>query len=85
MWQDTGRYGWHQNDNQPVLLNLHPVNRHTAGSSCTSGGLQLPAGVLIMLIQWHNEKPAGENTGASQLINLAQPGDCRPAVLCVGA
>ena len=61
--------------------------RHTAdvAHKCISGGLQLPAGALIMFTQWHNEKLACKNTGAAQLINLAQPGDCRPAVLCDGA
>ena len=49
---------------------------------CTSGGLQSPAGVLIMLTQRHDEKLAGENTGVAQLINLPQPVDGRPAVLC---
>lgn len=38
-----------------------------------------------MLTQRHDEKHAGKNPGTLQLIDEAQPGDCRPAVLRNGA
>ena len=49
-----------------------------------SGVLQRHTGVLITLTHRYDKQLAGKNPGALQLIDLAQPCNCRPAVLCNG-
>ena len=49
-----------------------------------SGVLQRHTGVLITLTHRYDKQLAGKNPGALQLIDLAQPFNCRPAVLCNG-